>query len=179
MLSTASKPASLYSRDSLHPYQERAVSFVKDTPKCALWMDMGLGKSVTVLTAISDLFDQFEIGRVLIIAPLRVALNTWPAEIAQWDHTRHLTSCNLAGKSKKVRERDLLLDRCDIHIINRELVEWLVTTVKTHKLDWPYDTVVIDESSSFKSPKARRFKALRKMLPQVDRMVELTLSSGR
>lgn len=179
--STALKKASRYSRDDLHAYQERAVSFIKETPSCALWVDMGLGKTVSVLTALSDLFSQFEVGRVLIIAPLRVARTTWPAEIERWEHTRHLSYRVIKGTPEQ-RLNTLKRDRSNIHIINRELVPWLVEAIQKEPMlqaniaegGWPYDMVVIDEASSFKSSKTRRFKALRKALPHIDRLVELT-----
>ncbi|PHS06386.1 MAG: DEAD/DEAH box helicase [Blastopirellula sp.] len=170
MLSTALKTVSRFSRDDLHAYQERAVDFIKETPSCALWVDMGLGKTVSTLTAVADLLDSFEVGRVLVIAPLRVAIHTWPEEIQRWQHTQHLSMNRIAG-SPKQRLNVLQNDRSDIHIINRELVPWLVE--QTGK-DWPYDMVVIDEASSFKSSKAKRFKALRKMLPFISRLIELT-----
>ncbi|QAX31287.1 SNF2-related protein [Leisingera sp. NJS204] len=160
-------------RFDLHEYQERAVQFIKDTPSCALWVEMGLGKSVSVLTAVSDLLQSFEAHRVLIIAPLRVALNTWPTEIGVWGHLRHLSFCNIHG-SPAARVRKVLTDRSDIHIINRELVSWLVQTLKENKSGWPYDVVVIDEASSFKSASTKRFKALRKALPAIGRLIELT-----
>ena len=161
-------------RSSLHDYQKRAVQFVKDTPSCALWMEPGLGKTVTVLTAVADLLDSFEAHRVLIIAPLRVALNTWPNEIRSWDHLRHLSFKNIAGNPRARAGIVGGAGRHDIHIINRELVPWLVEFCQKNKLGWPYDVVVIDEASSFKSPKTKRFKALRKTLPVVNRMILLT-----
>lgn len=173
MSSTAYNLAPQFSRDSLHSYQERAVSFIKDTPSCALWVDMGLGKTVTVLTAVSDLLASCEAQRILIIAPLRVALTTWPQEISLWEHTRHLTHCVIKGSPKKRMEL-LKNDTSDIHIINRELVPWLVENAQKRGKGWPYDVIVIDEASSFKSSKTKRFKALRKTLPAVERLVELT-----
>ena len=92
------------SRADLHAYQELAVQFVKTTPSCALWLDLGLGKSVSTLTAITDLIDRWEVARVLIIAPLRVAKKTWPDEIYAWEHTRHLDFTCLAGRSAKARK---------------------------------------------------------------------------
>lgn len=179
MLSTASKPALPFSRDALHGYQERAVSFIKDTPSCALWVDMGLGKTVSTLTAAAELLDRWEIGRLLVIAPLRVAINTWPAEIERWAHTRHLNYRLIKGSVEK-RLNILCTDKSDIHIINRELVPWLVNALqkesscRKHIGRWPYDAVVIDEASSFKSSKTARWKSLRKALPYIDRMVQLT-----
>ena len=131
---------------------------------------MGLGKSVIVLTALADLMSRFEVARALIIAPLRVARSVWPAEIERWDHTRHLTYRLVTGTPRQRLAR-LRKDRSDIHIVNRELTAWLVENLCD---DWPYDMVVIDEASSFKSARTRRFKALRKVLKHIDRLVELT-----
>lgn len=173
MSSIMLKPAPRFSRNNLHHYQDRAVSFIKGNPSCALWVDMGLGKTVSVLTAVSDLIEDFEVGRVLVIAPLRVAINTWPSEIERWEHTRHLTYKTVIG-SPKQRLDILRNDKSTIHIINRELVPWLIETMKKEGNGWPYDMVVIDEASSFKSAKTKRWKALRKALPAINRLVELT-----
>lgn len=154
----------------LHDYQHECVQFILDTPKCALWMDMGLGKTVTTLTALSELFDRAEVRRVLVIAPLRVANATWPAEIWKWAHLRHLSHVVATGSE---RNRLLALQSdAQIVMINRENVEWLVAQYKPST--WPFDCVVIDEASSFKSPSARRFKALRKARPYIDRVIQLT-----
>ncbi len=166
-------PLPVSSRDRLHGYQRRAVQFIKDTPRCALWMEPGLGKTVTTLSALSDLWDAYDIHRVLIIAPLRVARTTWPQEIAGWEHLGHLSWRNIQG-DPDTRARIIAEDRSDIHIINRELVPWLVAHCQKTKRGWPYDVVVIDEASSFKSAKTQRFKALRKTLPAVHRLIELT-----
>ncbi|WP_018694522.1 DEAD/DEAH box helicase [Algicola sagamiensis] len=156
-------------RDMLHPYQHRSVDFIKHTPFCALWVDMGLGKTVSTLTAIADFIADFEVSRVLIIAPLRVAQHTWPSEIHNWKHTQHLSFEVISGTPQARMEK--LYRDTDIHLINRELVPWLVDVFKK---EWPYDMVVIDESSSFKSYQAKRFKALKKTLPRLHRMVQLT-----
>ena len=169
MSSTALKPVNAFSREHLHDYQNRAVEFIKDNPFCALWVDMGLGKTVTTLTAIADLIDWFEINRILIIAPLRVAKHTWPFEMDQWEHTRHLSYRVIHGS--KPQRVQLSQQKADIHIINREMVTWLV---EYYGNNWPYDMVIIDEASSFKSSKTKRFKSLRKVLPLIDRLVELT-----
>lgn len=177
MLSTVSKPEKEYSskrldRANLHDYQCRAVEFIKSTNDCALWVEMGLGKTVSVLTAVSDLISEFEAAKVLVVAPLRVARTTWPAEVSQWEHTKHLTVGVIKGDPAQ-RQWHVAHDTSDIHVINRELVTWLVKFCQENK-NWPYDMVVLDESSSFKSHKSQRFKALRKALPYVSRMVELT-----
>jgi len=131
---------------------------------------MGLGKTIAALTAIDGLmYHRFEIDRVLVIAPKFVALNVWTAEIAKWPHVRHLTTSVITGTPN--RRVMALKAKADIYIINRENVEWLV---KHYGSKWPYDMVVIDELSSFKSPSARRFRALRTVRPKIRRIVGLT-----
>ncbi|MGL4516790.1 MAG: SNF2-related protein [Shewanella sp.] len=159
----------MLNRSMLHEYQERCVQFIKDTPKCALWIDLGMGKSISSLTALSDLNASFDIHKALIIAPLRVANTTWHKELKAWAHTRHLTYSICTG-SEKERRAALWAD-ADVYIINRENVKWLVDL---YGKKWPFDMVVIDEASSFKSTSAQRWKALRKVLPYIDRLVELT-----
>jgi len=156
-------------RNDLHQYQNQMVQYIKDTPKCSLFLDMGLGKSIIALTAVTDLFDDMAVNKVLIIAPLRPAVHTWPKEISSWGHTKHLTYKVLAGLTAAKRLA-ALRDKSDIHIINRENIPWLIKTLKS----WPYDLVVVDESHSFKSPKAQRFKALKKAVPHINRMINLT-----
>lgn len=157
------------SRDRMHPYQASAVEFVKSRLSCALWLEMGLGKSVTALTAAVDLLNDFSVSKVLIIAPLRVARVTWPNEIEAWEHTSNLTYKVLCGAS--AHRSAAIHGSEDIHIINRELVSWLV---KEWGKKWPYDMVIIDEASSFKSSSSQRFKDLKKQLPRISRVVELT-----
>lgn len=157
-------------RKLLKPYQLAGVDFIKQNPFSALWVKMGLGKTVTTLTAIIDLFRSIEVKKVLIIAPKRVALHTWPSEIKNWSHLTHLTYTVLCGL--KLSDRKKALRECtDIHIINRENVMWLVQNLGEH---WDYDMVVIDESSSFKNHASKRFKSLKLMLPKITRMVQLT-----
>jgi len=151
-----------------HDYQDYATSFVLEHPYCGLILDMGLGKSVITLTALWDiLLDRFECGKVLVIAPKRVAEDTWPRELAKWDHLKGLSYSVVMGSEKQRREA--LQNRTFLYIINRENVAWLV---EHHR--WDFDTLVIDELSSFKSPKAQRFKALRKVRPLVRRVIGLT-----
>jgi SNF2 family DNA or RNA helicase len=130
---------------------------------------MGLGKTTSTLTAISDLRDSFLIHKVLIIAPLRVANSVWAQEVQKWSHLKALRVSVCTGPSKK-RLGALHID-ADIYVINRENVEWLVEQYGTR---WPFDMVVIDESSSFKSASSKRFRALRKTLPYTTHMVLLT-----
>lgn len=156
-------------RSNLHEYQERGVEFIKATRKCALFLDLGLGKTLTSLTAIADLSDGFEVTKTLVIAPLRVANTTWHKEINSWEHVKHLKYSICTGNEKS--RISALFKDADIYIINRENVKWLVDY---YGKKWPFDMVVIDESSSFKSHSSQRWKALRKVLPYVDRMVQLT-----
>lgn len=153
-----------------HDYQDYATKFILDHPIAAVFLDMGLGKSIITLTALFDLcLDSFQIRKVLVIAPLRVARDTWPAEIRKWDHLKGL-SWSLAVGSE-VERKAALRQRAFVYIINRENVQWLV---EESGLPFDYDMVVIDELSSFKSYQAKRFRSLLKVRPQVKRIVGLT-----
>lgn len=151
-----------------HNYQQFATDFILNQSVCCLMLDMGLGKTVITLTALWQLaLDSFDVSRVLVIAPKRVAEDTWPKELAKWEHLTGLTSSLVLGSAA---EREAALQRkAFLYIINRENVAWLV---KTHY--WDFDMVVIDELSSFKSNKAERFKAMKKVRPMVTRIVGLT-----
>ena len=153
-----------------HDYQDYATQFILDHPVAAIFLDCGLGKTVITLTAMEELLhDRFAVSRILIIAPLRVARDTWPAEIQKWEHLRQLTFAVAVGTE---RERiAALAQRAELTIINRENVDWLVS-----KSGWPFDfdMIVIDELSSFKSYQARRFRALMKARPLAKRVVGLT-----
>lgn len=156
---------------NLHPYQRTCVEWILEHPRCALFVDMGLGKTITTLTAINELmYNRLEITRVLIIAPLRVARDTWADEIEQWSHVRHLSTSIALGTAKQ--RAAALEEDADIYITSRDNVKWLCDryTAKT----WPYDCVVIDELSSFKSPKSQRFKALKKVVSCSKRVIGLT-----
>lgn len=153
-----------------HEYQAYAISHIESHKEAALFLDMGLGKTVITLTAINELaFDFFEVSKVLVIAPLRVARDTWPAEIQKWDHLK-LLSYSVAVGSVEER-RKALWKKALVYIINRENVDWLVNQ---SGLPFDYDMVVIDELSSFKSGKARRFRSLLKVRPKAKRIVGLT-----
>jgi SNF2 family DNA or RNA helicase len=153
-----------------HDYQKYATAFIEEHPVSAILLDMGLGKSVITLTAINDLlFDSFEIHRVLVIAPLRVARDTWPAELEKWEHLHNLIYSVAVGT--EVQRKAALLQKADIFIINRENVEWLV---EKSGLPFDYDMVVVDELSSFKSYQAKRFRSLMKVRPFVKRITGLT-----
>ncbi len=153
-----------------HEYQTFATNFILSHPIATVLLEMGLGKSVITLTAIFDLtLDSFLIRKVLVIAPLRVARDTWPAEIEKWDHLCGLTYTVAIGS--EVQRKTALLQRAQVYLINRENVDWLVNK---SGLPFDYDMVVIDELSSFKAYSAKRFRALRKVRPNVKRMVGLT-----
>ena len=151
-----------------HDYQQYAIDFIESHPTAAVLLDMGLGKTVITLTALNNLlFDCFEISRVLVIAPLRVARNTWPQEIDKWEHLKHLHYSVAVGTEKERREA--LRKQASLYIINRENVPWLV-----EKTAFSYDAIVIDELSSFKNWSSKRFKALMKVRPLAKRVIGLT-----
>lgn len=153
-----------------HSYQEYAIRYIETHPISALLIDMGLGKTSITLTAIRNLlFDSFEVCKVLVIAPLRVAKNTWTDEIKKWEHLSTLTYSLIIGN--KNERLSALNEQTDIYIINRENVDWLVNK-SGYKFD--FDMVVIDELSSFKNHQSKRFKSLMKVRPLVKRIVGLT-----
>jgi len=153
-----------------YDYQQRAIDLIQSHKNYGLFLDMGLGKSICALTAAVDLiYDQFSIRKVLVIAPKKVAQSTWKQEGIKWEHTKQLRMITVMG-TEEHRRKALLLD-ADIYIINRENVEWLV---KHYGYKLPFDMLIVDESSSFKNPKAKRFKALRKVRTCFDRILILT-----
>ena len=154
----------------LHPYQETAVQWLRERDEAALLLDMGLGKTLITLTALVDLATVGEdLGRVLVIAPLMTARHVWPAEIAKWDHTRHLRTSLILGSAS---EREAALRKsADVYVVNRENVQWLVDFYGPR---WPFCTVVADELSSFKNRQAKRWKALRRARPGIRRFWGLT-----
>lgn len=153
-----------------HQYQEYATERILDTNFILLLLEMGLGKTVSTLTAIDKLLhDYFDASRVLVIAPLRVADDTWAREIEKWDHLQHLRISKVLG-SVTVRRKALKTD-ADIWVINRENVPWLVGELGTN---WDFDTVVVDEISSFKNHSSQRFRALRRVRPMIKRLIGLT-----
>lgn len=153
-----------------HGYQVYATNKIIEQSACGLFLEMGMGKTAAALTAVADLLhDRFEVSSVLVIAPLRVAEDTWSREGEKWEHLRYLRISKILGTEK---ERIKAINvSADLYVINRENVEWLVGY---HGKNWPYDMVIIDELSSFKSAKAKRFKALRKVRPLISRIVGLT-----
>lgn len=156
-----------------HEYQKRCIKFILEHPAAGLFLDMGLGKTVITLTAVQELmYDRYEIGRVLVIAPLRVAEDTWSREVSKWDHLQDLKISKVLGPAKN---RILALSEdADVYVVNRENVSWLVDYLEKHRTVWPFDMVVIDELSSFKSWQSQRFKSLRKVRPHISRIVGLT-----
>ena len=153
-----------------HGYQAYATNFILEHPISAVFLDMGLGKSIITLSAIFDLcLDSFLVRKVLVIAPLRVARDTWPAEIHKWDHLHGLTYSVAVGT--EAERKAALRQRVSVYIINRENVQWLI---EESGIPFDYDMVVIDELSSFKSYQAKRFRTLLKVRPGIKRIVGLT-----
>lgn len=153
-----------------HPYQQAGIDAILEKPGVALWMEMGLGKTVVTLTAIDQLiYDRLEISRVLIVAPKKVAEATWQDEAAKWEHLQHLRISTVLGTEKQ--RKAALEAPADIYIINRENVPWLVHTLGR---GWNFDMVVLDEASSFKNHAAQRFKALKAVRSRIHKVVELT-----
>lgn len=157
----------MLNRQDLHHYQAAAVAFVNSQPKCGLFLDMGLGKTAVSLTAASDFLDNFFIQKILIISPLRVANTVWKQEAEKWGHLRHLNIDICTGSA--LERKQSLNSNADIHVINRENVLWLSENIK-----WKWDMVIVDESSSFKSMKSKRFKALKKMTKYIKSIILLT-----
>ena len=153
-----------------HEYQTYCIDYLLERPAAGLFLKPGMGKTVTALTAAERLlYDYFAVSKVLVIAPLRVAEDTWTRESAKWDHLQHLRVSRVLGSA---RERlAALAVEADVYCINRENVPWLV---KHYGLGWPFDLVIVDESSSFRNPSAQRFKALRKVRPLIKYIWELT-----
>ena len=153
-----------------HAYQQHCINKIIEIKKLGLFLDMGLGKTITTLTAVKELkYNRFLVRKVLVIAPKKVAEGTWTREAAKWGHTQMLrVSPVLGSQTKRIRA---LNTPADLYIINRENVCWLVDYYRNA---WPFDMVVVDESSSFKSHSAKRFKALASVGDRIDRMVELT-----
>ncbi|EGQ1277969.1 ATP-dependent helicase [Staphylococcus pseudintermedius] len=151
-----------------HIYQKHSIDKLIDNEKYGLFLDMGLGKTVSTLTAFSDL-QLLDTEKMLVIAPLNVAKDTWSDEINKWEHLKHLRVSKVLGTPKQ--RLAALSKEADIYITNKENTKWLCDQ---YKKEWPFDMVVIDELSTFKNPSSQRFKALRKKLPLMKRFVGLT-----
>jgi Superfamily II DNA/RNA helicases, SNF2 family len=153
-----------------HPYQQYCIDRMINDTALGCYLDMGLGKTIITLTAVNELkYYRFQVSRALVIAPKKVAEATWSKEAAKWEHTKHLRIRLVLGSAQQ-RIRALNTPG-DLWIINRENVQWLVDYYRN---DWPFDFVIIDESSSFKNRQAKRFKALASIRPHIKRIVELT-----
>lgn len=152
-----------------HDYQKKAIEKITKEKRVGLFLDLGLGKTIISLTAIVYLLNDFAITKVLVIAPKLVAENTWNTEADKWDHTRELRVSLVSG-TREQRIKALKAD-AEVYVIGRDNVVWLVEYLGR---SWPFDMVVIDELSSFKNPQAKRFKALKKVMPKVERVVGLT-----
>ena len=150
-------------------YQQYAINHILDHQASGLFLDMGMGKTVSSLTAVDDLIFLGEATKVLVIAPKRVAEDTWSTEVEKWDHLKHLKISKILGTPKKRLEAAEA--EADIYVTNRENVEWLVDN---YFKNWKWDTLIIDELSSFKSSKAKRFRALKKVRPYFKRIIGLT-----
>ena len=163
-------------RKDLYVYQDHAVEFIKTHPNCALWVDMGLGKTVSSLTAFVDLQRDYEAKRMLVIAPKRVARRVWSDEVKEWKHLNHLSVSRIVGDADQCFEA--LKTKADIHTIGRERIPWLKAQFLDDngrlKYRWPWDLVVADESQSFKSQSSERWKALKSLRPFFPRHVQLS-----
>lgn len=153
-----------------HPYQEQAIQFALERPSAGLFLDMGLGKSVISLTVLKHLRDDYlELSKALVVAPKRVAEDTWPREVRKWDHLRDLSLIEIRGTPKQ--RVAALQESADIYVISRDNLSWLVDHYET---DWPFDVVILDELSSFKSHQSKRFKQLKRVRSYINRVIGLT-----
>lgn len=155
----------------MHDYQLRAAKFVRDHTESALFLEMGLGKTISVLSAMDDLIAGLNINAVLVVAPIRVVESVWPDEVEKWDHTKHLKISLVRGSAKQRAEA--LKKPAQLFLINYELLPWLADLVKKWK-SLPFDMIVFDESSKMKSPRAKRFKKIKRLLPRFKRRVIMT-----
>lgn len=157
-------------RENLHKYQEHCVQHIINNRTCALFLQMGLGKTISTLTALNELMcERFEMRKALVIAPAQVVQTVWKQEAAKWGHTQHLRVQLLVGTPAE--RMQALRSKADVYVISRDNVAWLVAEIGTA---WPFDGVVIDELSSFKNPSAVRFKALKKIRPLFKWLIGLT-----
>ena len=160
-------------REDLHPYQVYCCEYIKSHPEALLLLDCGLGKTIVTLMAVLDLmYDRFEVSKTLVVAPLRVARSVWPEELKKWDGLDFLRMSVLVGDAKQ--RAAALAAPADVYVINRENVKWLTDFLEKRHQPWPFDMVILDELSGFKNPQSQRWRALRKVRPQIRRMVGLT-----
>ena len=158
-------------RNDLHPYQLSAIQHIVEHPRCALFLEMGLGKTVSTLTAIEFLISDLDISKVLVVAPKRVAESVWDAEVEKWSHLSDLRTQKIIGRTPANRLKTLEKD-ADVYIIGRDNIAWLCKVYEGKAM--PFDMLVLDELSSFKNHRSVRFKALRKVAPSFRRIVGLT-----
>ena len=161
-------------RKDMRNYQRRATDFIKRTRRAGLFLDMGLGKTISTLTALSDMLEGGVINRVLLIAPLRPTQGVWRQEARKWQHTKHLTFKLITGPEQK--RLMALKSQAQIHIVNVDNMRWLLRVLRSQERrnGWPYDTLVIDESSMFKKAATKRFTSIRHQVKRFDRRVILT-----
>lgn len=162
-------------RKDLRPYQHRAVEFIKQHENCALWLDMGLGKTSSTLTAFHDLLHDFSVRRALVVAPLRVARKVWSDEVDTWAHLNGLSVSRIVGTATE--RLAALRTPADLHTINRENCQWLEAQFiqkNQQIMRWPWDMVILDESSSFKAQSSERWKSMRRLRRLFPRCVQLT-----
>ena len=156
-------------RKDHRPYQKKGIQFIKDRKGSALFLDMGLGKTTITLTAILDILNDFEVIKPIIVAPLRVANTVWHNESDDWSHLEELGFSIITGTEKE--RVSALNKKADVYVINRENIQWLV---EYYKSKWPFDMLVIDESTSFKNPTSKRFRALKSVLKYINKRIILT-----
>jgi len=152
-----------------YEYQQTAIKWIINNPRCGLFLDMGLGKTVSTLTAIQQLMDDCEISRTLVVAPKKVAETTWTTEAQKWDHLKNLKVAKVMGTEKQ--RKLALAEKADVYVIGRDSFVWLVGIFGGML---PFDVLVIDELTSFKSSKSNRFKAMRMATPTAKRVIGLT-----
>lgn len=152
-----------------YEYQRTAMQWILDNPRCGLFLDMGLGKTVSTLTALQELIDDCEVSRVLVVAPKKVAETTWTTEAAKWNHLQGMRVAKVMGTEKQ--RKLALAEKADIYVIGRDNFVWLVGL---YRGQLPFDVLVIDELTSFKNSKSQRFKAMRIATPTVKRVIGLT-----
>lgn len=155
-----------------YQYQRYCIDKIIDTPRLGLFLDMGLGKSAITLSAVTELMDRFEVGRVLVVAPKTVAQSTWSGEAAKWEQFSDLRVSVILGTA--AQRTKALYKPADIYVTSRDNIDWLVSTATAEGKKWPFDMLVLDESTSFKNPKAKRFRAVRKIRHLTPRIVLLT-----
>lgn len=155
-----------------HQYQLDAIQFIYDNPAVGIYAEVGRGKSSITLTAIEELIARLEVSKTLIVAPKRVASATWKNEISKWDHTKHLKLSRIIGNEKQ-RIQSLMIT-ADVYTVSRDNIAWLVSYCARVLKRWPFNMVVLDESSNFRNRDAMRYKAIRKIIPKISRQIHLT-----